>query len=313
MFIQLNVFDTGDRLRGQARMRLDWQQKTWTVDEDQQWIWRRIAYSNVGSFEVKSWGVIWILDELRNPVIFHDAPQNAIDFKHHKGHARIYDPKDSTFKDGKISWSINVAAATTTNAQTPGTQATELSPRRVRLLQVIKEVIPCTYADGKFDRITGKMRKDSKGVGAGYTTCGSLPGFVSSELGAAGLKGKAWESYMQKRSLNGTNAVRIKGIKFNAWVEADLVKRPLPGDVYALLNNGKSDRLNDGISHVGVIIDSSGDVWKTADMGQGGGWDGKFVERPYKVKEGELFGETIQGGGYRTLAGWVDIDKYFGG
>lgn len=310
MFIQLNVFDTSDRLRGQARMRLDWQQKTWIVEEDQQWVWRRVGYSNIGSFEVKSWGVIWIWDQLRNPVIFHDAPQHAIDFKHKSGHARIYDPKDSTFKDGKISWTIEAAAAP--NASTASATPTELSPRRVRLLQLLNEVIPCTYASAKFDRITGKLRKDSPGVGAGYTTCGSLPGFVTSELGAGGLKGDAWQKYMQKRSLNGTNAVRIKGIQYKAWVEADLIKRPLPGDVYALLNNGKSDRLNDGISHVGVIIDSSGDVWKTADMGQGGGWDGKFVERPYKAKEGELFGETIQGGGYRVLAGWVDIDKYFG-
>ena len=308
MFIQLNVFDTSDRFRGQARMRLNWQEKTWIVEEDQQWVWRRVGFSNVGSFEVKSWGVIWIWDQLRNPVIFHDAPQHSIDFKHQQGRGRIYDPKDSSFKDARVNWSINPVTASTASPK-----SVELSPRRVRLLQVLNQVLPCTYASAKFDKITGKLRKDSPGVGAGYTTCGSLPGFVTSELGAGHLKGDAWQKYMQKRSLNGTNAVRIKGIQHGAWVEADLVKRPLPGDIYALLNNGKSNRATDGISHVGVIMDASGDVWKTADMGQGGGWEGKInVERPYKAKEGELFGETIQGGGYRILAGWVDIDKYFG-
>jgi hypothetical protein len=305
MFVQLAVFDTKNNLRGQARMKLDWQQKVWVIDQDQQWIWKRVGFSNMGTFEVKSWGVIWLWDQLRNTVIFHDAPRNGIDFKHSSGHARIYDPKDTAFKDGKISWSTNFAPAA------ESAEAQELSPLRIKLIKLLNEVLPCVYESAKYDRITGKLRKNSPGVGAGYTTCGSLPGFVSSELGGKPL-GKGWEAYMKKKSLNGTNLVRTRGIQYNAWVEADLIKRPKPGDIYALLDKNLTDRLKDGIAHVGVIMDSSGSVWKTADMGQGGGFDGKInVERPYNATEGKLFGETNQGGGYRMLAGWVDIDKYF--
>jgi hypothetical protein len=319
MFIQLNVFDTADKFRGQARIKLDWQRKMWTVDEDHQWIWKRVGYSDSGAFEFKSWGVIWIWDQLRNTVIFHDAPQNEIDFKHRSGHGRIFDPRDNVFKDGKISWSIDATANAAAQQQ-----VVPASDIRTKLIKRLRELLPCklggTPKEQKdWDTITSYLTK------VAGTSCGSLPQFVSAYLGAEPLKnGKpsgnaAYAEYMKKRSLSGTKAIRDRGNQFGAWIEADLIKRPKMGDIYGLLDRDKNgqpltDKKNDYIGHVGVILDASGPVWTTADLGQGNGWEGKIdVVRPYKADIGQLYGEVRQGGvsPYRVLAGWVDIDKYF--
>lgn len=303
MFLQLEVFDSNKRFQGYAEMMMDWTKKTWQIMDDDWFVWNRIGFSKGGTFEFKSWGVIWLWDQARNTVIFWDAPKNNFDFSNYSGQARIFDPRDSALKEGKINWKIDMTVKTSsTAAAAPG-----LTPLRIQLLTLLRKVLPCSYMDKNYKLIAPGLTKQ----GGGYTTCGSLPGFVTSELGGKPL-GKGWETYMQKYSLNGTNAVRIKGLKYGAWVDGEIGKRPKPGDIYALLNHHKTDRVNDGISHVGVIMDSSGSVWKTADMGQGGGYDGKIdVERPYKADTGELWGESNQGGGYRTIAGWVDIDKYF--
>ena len=307
MYLQLEVFDNRNMFRGNAGISINWTQKTWQVLEDKSSVWNRLCNSKNGKFEYRSNDVIWLWDQLRNPVIFWTPPKHGTDYSRSAGEARIYDPKDSALKEGRIKWKIDMTkklgAAVAAMANNSA-----LSPLRVKLLQRLREVLPCSYGDKNYNLIAPGLTKQ----GGGYTTCGSLPGFVTSFLGAGDPHKPEWKTYMQRRSLNGTNAVRIKGLQYDSWVWGGEGKRPKPGDVYALLNNGKTDRKLEGISHVGVIMDSSGDVWKTADMGQGDGWSGKMdVIRPYKSASDELFGETIQGGGYRTLAGWVDIDKYF--
>jgi hypothetical protein len=308
MFLQLDVFDKMQIRRGSARMWLDWQKKTWTIEKDPQQIWGRLAFKPKGTFELKSWGVIWLWDQFRNTAIFWDAPSNPIDSKHKSGGGRIFEPKDQNFKDCSIQWSVDYVASVNA-APDAGADAGsgELSALRKQILATLRQVLPCTYMDKNYQKIAPGLTKQ----GGSYTTCGSLPGFVTSELGGK-PKGKGYDNYMKVRSLNGTFGVRTKGIKYNSWVQAEPGKRPKPGDIYALLTPGKTDKLNDGISHVGVIMNSTGEVWKTADMGQGGGYDGKIdVQRPYKEATCELAGEINQGGGYRVLAGWVDIDKYF--
>ncbi len=122
---------------------------------------------------------------------------------------------------------------------------------------------------------------------------------------------KALDRYMNKYSLNGTNLIRSRGIQHNCWREWSLGDRPQPGDLYGLLELNKHDRKRDGFCHVGVIQESSGDVWKTMDLGAKSGFDGaKDSVRPYNANTGELWGEDNQGGGYRVLAGWVDVDAY---
>lgn len=98
----------------------------------------------------------------------------------------------------------------------------------------------------------GEVKKKRK-----YTTCGSLTGYVATLL-------------KDSTGFGGTNGIRTKGLLYQAWVEPTGKNRPLPGDMYALLDGSGTI-----ITHVGVIQDASGNTWTTADMGQGGGWDGK--------------------------------------
>jgi hypothetical protein len=304
MLLKFDVIDSTQTLVGKTAINLDWKRHQWSVGEDKAHAWNHVSASRSGTFDFKDWDVIWLWDKARNVAIIWDAPKNATDYSTKNGQARLYDPADPNYKDNVINWTIDVPASAAAAAR-----ATYLAtlPLRPRLMAILRDVLPCTYNDEKYKRIAPGLTKQ----GGNYTTCGSLPGFVSSELGGRPL-GKGWDTYMKTRSLNGTNIVREKGIKYGAWVQGDPGKRPKPGDIYALLNWEKTDRLKDGISHVGVIIDSTGETWKTADMGQGTGYDGKIdTPRSYKPGTSELWGESNQGGGYRYLAGWIDIEKYF--
>ena len=176
----------------------------------------------------------------------------------------------------------------------------ELSARRKYIIDVLLPgVLPSSYGEQKFTKLTFGLTKDNPNVTPGYTTCGSLPMYIARML--------------KDKLIGGTNGVRTSGQKKNAWVVADRVKRPLPGDIYALLNKDETDVINSGISHVGIIIDSSGTQWKTADAGQGDGWAADYVTREYDEENGTLTGEVVRASGARpprVLAGWIDVDTY---
>ncbi|MGL4554346.1 MAG: hypothetical protein ACRC33_24555, partial [Gemmataceae bacterium] len=151
--------------------------------------------------------------------------------------------------------------------------------------------------------------------GADYTTCGALPRFVLFELGAA--QGFGW----------GVLGLRDDARKQNLWVVADQdiyeddEARPLPGDLYGLVQGSNPEV---GLDHVGVIVDSrpsATNVWVTADAGQGGlgqPQEARFVKRRYNPKAGTLSGPLVlipgkedraELGAPRLLAGWVDLEK----
>ncbi len=316
MFIKIDVINNQGALKGNIRLRLDWQQKTWSLLEDPTLVWPSICKATTGKFEFKDWGVLWIWDNLRHLFILWDAPNDELDIFTPAASGAIFDPVDSAnFKDGKINWSIDFTPSNLAGAQPKPAAVQASSPFREHLLKRLNELLDAPYLSKNYDTLTGGLRRTDPGVtgAAGvYTSCGSMPGFVTFEMGTfKGLKGKAHQDYMNKYSLNGTNIVRIKGLRYNCWRENDLVERPIPGDIYALLNKGDKDKKNSGISHVGVIQDCAGNPWKTMDLGQGSGFDGKKnAPRDYKADIGELYGETNQGGGYRVLAGWVNVDDY---
>jgi hypothetical protein len=306
MFLKIDTYNNGSGYSGTVAMAMDWQAKTWSIDEDRTSIWQKISPFKNGTFEVKDWGVIWLWDQFSNIMIIWDAPRHAFDFKKLKAAGRIFAPRDTRFKDATFQWSIDLTKKATPSAPTA---AAPLSPFRQHLLQRLNKLLPAPYLSENYKALGGM---DKTKVEPGYTSCGTMPQFVTSEMGLfKGLKGKAHMDYMNKYSLSGTNVVRMKGVRYNCWRENDLKERPIPGDIYCLLNRGATDKKLSGISHVGVIQDATGEMWKTMDLGQGSGFDGKKdVQRPYKPVEGELFGETIQGGGYRVLAGWVNVDEY---
>ncbi|MHB8770673.1 MAG: hemopexin repeat-containing protein [Syntrophales bacterium] len=171
--------------------------------------------------------------------------------------------------------------------------------REYVIKKLLPSVLPSAYGQPMFTKLTFGLTKDNPNVTPGYTTCGSLPQYIASQL--------------KDQRIRGTNGVRIAGKEKGAWVVADGTNRPLPGDIYALLNKNETDVMNGGIAHVGVIVDASGDEWTTADAGQGDGWAADYVTRKYDPQANTLTGEIVKSGGARpprVLAGWIDLDAY---
>lgn len=298
MLLKLEIFDANKRFRGTCDLGLDWSGNTWVRISDPFGIWERVTYAKDGPLEPRGGGELGIAEPLFGEfIVVKNAPRSETDVGRAGGDAEITDPYDDTFKGGRIHWSA------TSTGSLPGASTTPvLSARRQQLLKRLRELLPCTYGSKNYNVLAFGAKK-----GATKTNCYMLPGFVAYELGTQGMKPAEAEQYMKRRSLNGMSLIRTRGIQMNAWVTADLVKRPLPGDVYGLLYWDKTD-LDGDFSHVGVIESAVGTEWRTADFGQGGGWDGvRDFARTYDPGKG-----TLTGAGTRVLGGWVDIDKYFG-
>lgn len=311
MYLNFEVRDNSNNTLGITSLILDWRAHAWSVKEDKTGVWKRVAAVRSGKFEFKDWGVVWLLDKLRNVVIFHESPKGENDFGTTSGTARLYDPIDMGLKDAHAKWTIEMSSASKVSM----IMNKGLPFSREAYIQRLNLLFPAPYMSINNDLLTDKLRKDNPKVLASpgkYTTCGSLPGFVSKQVALSkGLRGPAFNNWMNKYSLNGTNRVREQGLKYGCWVESTPGKLPKPGDVYVLLDHGKTDKKIDGVSHVGVVERASETSWSTFDLGQAGGFDGAKNTRPYKSATCELYGESNQGGGYRTLAGWLDLEKYF--
>ncbi len=280
MLLKLSVYDAARRFRGYARIELDLWQKKWLVVEDRQLVWWWVGFSRKGSLEVKSWDVIWLWDQGHNTVIFWDTPRSTLDLRHVHlpGEARIFDPKHRAFKEGKIRWVID--------APTPS-----LSALRKKARQHLEQIIPAPY--GSQNWLKNPFHSQRPNKNPGYTNCVEFPAYLGHLLG-------------DDRFPRGYPPTTTRG-----WTEADGVKRPLPGNVFILCKGAQRDG---STAHVGVIYDNSqGRIWKTADWGQGTGWDGAWVERTYDPVAGTLTGDRSSPFPQpRAIKGWVDIDVYFG-
>src|SRR4051812_47961528 len=108
MLLKLSISDPTLRAQGTTRLRLDWAQGvgartgTWTVEDDPQQVWPRVGFARQGTFEWKTWGVMWICttDPQQPVLIVWDAPTGGTDAGHPSGVARIYAPRDAALKDG---------------------------------------------------------------------------------------------------------------------------------------------------------------------------------------------------------------------
>jgi hypothetical protein len=188
------------------------------------------------------------------------------------------------------------------------------------------------------------------------TNCGGLPGYVTERVGGAipadaqKLTFKdgygnysltapmtGWEKWAKKldevrHAKPGSDAACWR--PFSLKERPD--ERPLPGDIYVLYGyvtikdpstrqpDGSYTQFNGqfryvqvyGFAHVGIIIDASGTRWKTADCGQGSGYDGCYQWRAYDDKKGKVTldnGKKQSDSGSKDLRGWVDIEKLFAG
>ncbi len=164
-----------------------------------------------------------------------------------------------------------------------------MSAIRDAVLQAIREILPAAYGDDRFAAIAPGYvpREDSK-----VTTCGYFPAFIARKVGLRGAIASG-----------GLEGLRTAARANGSWVDATGDNRPEPGDVYGL-----SDTPGGGLVHVGWIVDPSGDIWETADAGQGVHMhpEAKYVKRRYDAKNVTLGGVL----GPRHLAGWVNLDAY---
>jgi hypothetical protein len=298
MLLKIDVFDKSRRFHGILDLELDWKLRNWAVVADLFRVWDRLSRSRGGSFVASAAGELRLLDTFRRcPLLLLDAPRGEGDSPAFGGELRVPEPADPNLAGGEGRWTVSESAAAAAPVETSA-----LSARRGQLLTRLRELLPCTYGSKNYDTLTGGAKR-----GATKTNCYMLPGFVSYELGAKKLPPAQQASYLKQWSLNGMSRIRTQGLKRNAWITADRVKRPRPGDVYGLLYWDKTD-LDGDFSHVGVIESAEGTEWRTADFGQGSGWDGvRDYARTYDPAAG-----TLTGNGNRVLGGWVDIDLYFG-
>jgi hypothetical protein len=312
MFFKFDIFNNQQRLLGSSAVSLDWRSNVWLLTDDKNGVWKRIAEAKSGKFELQKWGVLWMwdkMDKIRNIAIVWDTPKSGTDFSSLKGSARLFQPVDSSLKDCIIKWTLDLGKTSKAIA----IYNSPLPFARSAYIQRLNWLMPAPYMSLNYDIIAHSLRKGDKGVTEGYTTCGSLPGFIGRQVASSkGLKGHAFDNWVNKYGLEGTFKVRDMANQLGCWKESKPNgEPPKPGDIYCLLDRGKTDKKVDGISHVGVIEDASGKNWKTIDLGQHGGFDGDKNNREYKPGTCELWGENNQGGGYRTVAGWLDLEGYF--
>ncbi len=163
-----------------------------------------------------------------------------------------------------------------------------MSPIRERALAIIAEVVPSQYGDARFTALTGGWVATTE-----ITTCGFLPKYVLSVLGATGPVVSG-----------GLVAVRDDAMVKGAWRTLAGGGTPQAGDVL-IYNNAKGE-----IAHIGHLAAIDGATWKTADAGQGARGTGQsalYVPRTFDAKAGSLTSAT---GGTKYLAGWLDLEAY---
>ena len=110
MLLNLAVYDAAQTLRGSVDLWLDWSAKKWFLEKDEpRGTWEKVGFTCVGPFEPQPSEIICLWDETRghNSVVFSDAPEGEKRFRNNSGEARIHDPQDREFKEGKLTWSIN--------------------------------------------------------------------------------------------------------------------------------------------------------------------------------------------------------------
>ncbi len=167
-----------------------------------------------------------------------------------------------------------------------------LSPVRRRALGILDELVPAEYPDARFARIVGAGFDPAESTG---TTCGALPGRMGLLLGDPHGITKF-----------GVPGVRDEGKAHGAWVDAAPGRRPKPGDIYLL---AYADGPQAGwVAHTGVILSADGNVWTTADAGQGPREKPRAerVQRAYDAADLTL----SRGADRRKLLGWIDLDAW---
>lgn len=355
MFITLTMFDKTNASLGWAQLELSYgsglKPGVWTLQEQEPAKngWSRVASSpgKSGKCEVKDNNVVWLWDTdpmskaQRNIAILHSAPKHEGDYAKTDGFGRIFAPSDSSLKDCRIKW------------KTPG--LSPLRQRVLQILANKIPAYPGFVALGRPNHIDvqktpykGKVTNCGVLPGwvagqLGYYYPGQKRVSVAGEqpvpkdaMQAAPKKNKndptektVYEAFTGPLAASwGFGATpemvsypkrveQSRGLHANTiWIQysgdgADKSRRPKPGDIYVLCSSPSGG----SFQHVGIIIDSVGSEWRTADLGQCGCNAQAYKRRMFDEAAGTLILDppetNIPDGGTRWLHGWVDIDQLF--
>jgi hypothetical protein len=94
------------------------------------------------------------------------------------------------------------------------------------------------------------------------------------------------------------------------YVKADGVQSPKPGDII-VLRNGFGPGSAGTVGHVGILVEASTDVWRTADGGGGVLPDqtASVTERTVRMENNIPILKSPTDGKEKELDGWVDLDR----
>lgn len=347
------VFDPKDRTRGEWRFQENlegncWSNVVFSMPADKSkgrfevkdwgvlWLWDRDAAGTE-----------------RNFLILHDAPMKEGDYKHDNnfdlGKGRLFDPSNRDFQDGTVRWKaprltplrrkiLDILARVipahpgflpipnmidgskeytggVTNCGTlPGWIARQLgyvlpgqiAPRKNKLGDEIK---PIKIGADRFLKVNPKD-KDKLALTSSMTVGWGDDHWME--------RAHVYSSYPKavERALGkAPGTIRIDYYK-NAELKKNDV-RPRPGDIYTTVGwidiPGRPKTW--GLPHVGIIIDSVGERWMTADCGQFRKNAAAYKMHKFKLEDGTFMLDPPESntpdGNDRWLDGWVDVDELF--
>jgi len=294
-----------------AEFELNFVNHTWSLSPAQG-KWGNVMFSDRGPFEVKGWGVIWLMDGLGSvkdcAVILHSAPTGEQDEMHKAGTGRVYTPVLAQYKDETIHW--NFLRKSPPTELTASRSSGQVTKARAKAKMICEQLLPKKgLSDGK------------KPAGATGTGCGEFPGRVMRRMPVKGpgqtgafcldVPG-AGKLYLTTPTTHWEEFAKAIDDKYKpvkkCWVDFAKSNRPQTGDIYLLAQYENKSQFQ----HVGLIISSEGSDWVTADGGQGEGdtdpnkgWRSGFIARKF-YSTGQIDGEF---GSKAWLKGWVDLDN----
>ncbi|HJQ58744.1 MAG TPA: hypothetical protein VJ890_17685 [Vineibacter sp.] len=294
-----------------VRVEVDWGRRSWSANSGQ-WGWGRRPMPTNGPVRTQN-GALWLM-EPNGPgyvVAIDKAPTGPSDIANMSGSGKLCDVYDRNWPTTRLNWSRESAAgasAATGNAQVRD-EAEAVCRANLPPEFQLQEPVNCCVAE------KGKVKTPG-----GATGCGQFPGWVIARIKGAKFiqdkvmiaKGTQWQSTPGVTSDTiGWEEMAQQLEKVRKWPPGTLWRaydpaksdiRPRKGDIYLLK---QSPAKNAMFGHVGVMIDSSGTTWKTADGGQGKGFAVGFRRRTFDPASAKITGEE---GTMYYLKGWVDLE-----
>jgi hypothetical protein len=294
-----------------VRVEVDWVRRNWSVTSGQ-WGWGRMPMPTKGPVLPNN-NKLWLMEPNGPGVVItiEQAPTGPLDIANKSGGGTLCDVNDRHWPTTKLSWLREVAAGT--GAGAIGAQV------RDEIEAICKANLPPEFQlqEPVNCCVTEKGKVKTPG---GATGCGQFPGWVIQRVKGAKFiqnkvtiaKGTKWQATVGVTSdtigWEEMATLLEKARKLPAgtlWRPFDLKKpdvRPRKGDIYLLKQSPSATSM---FAHVGIMMESAGTVWKTADGGQGKGFAVGFRRRTFDPASAKIAGEEGQ---IQYLKGWVDVE-----